>query len=78
MTYDSAIAQLATQPAGGRVLGDVLRALLEDTHPDGFGADDIVVVIGNLLLGEVPGRRSWGRHRGVGRRLCGDPHPQTG
>src|SRR5262245_21228258 len=35
-TYDSAIAQLTTQPAAGRVLGDVLRSMLEDTHPDGF------------------------------------------
>jgi hypothetical protein len=45
-TYDSAIAQLATQPSGGRVLGDVLRSLLEDTHPDGFNSDDITFVIG--------------------------------
>jgi hypothetical protein len=45
-TYDSATAQLATQPAGGRVLGDVLRSLLEDTHPDGLGSDDITLVIG--------------------------------
>jgi len=40
-TYDRVIAQLATQPAGGRVLGDVLRSLLEDTHPDGFDSADI-------------------------------------
>lgn len=45
-TYDRAIAQLATQPAGGRVLGDVLRSLLEDTHPNGFSSDDITLVIG--------------------------------
>ena len=45
-TYDRAIAQLATQPAGGRVLGDVLRALLEDTHPDGFSSEDITLVVG--------------------------------
>jgi len=38
--------QLATQPAGGRVLGDVLRSLLEDTHPDGLNSDDITLVIG--------------------------------
>jgi hypothetical protein len=44
-TYDSATAQLATQPAGGRVLGDVLRSLLEDTHPDGLSSDDITLVI---------------------------------
>ncbi len=45
-TYDSAVARLATQPAAGRVLGDVLRSLLEDTHPEGLGSDDITVVIG--------------------------------
>jgi hypothetical protein len=33
VTYDRAIARLASEPAGGRVLGDVLRSLLEDTHP---------------------------------------------
>ncbi len=44
--YDSAIARLATQPAGGRVLADVLRSLLEDTHPDGLNSDDITLVIG--------------------------------
>jgi hypothetical protein len=44
--YAAAIAQLTTQPAGGRVLGDVLRSLLEDTHPDGFDSDDITLVIG--------------------------------
>jgi hypothetical protein len=45
-TYDSATARLATQPAGGRVLGDVLRSLLEDTHPDGLDSDDITLVVG--------------------------------
>lgn len=45
-TYDRAIAQLTIQPAAGRVLGDVLRSLLEDTHPDGLDADDITLVIG--------------------------------
>jgi hypothetical protein len=45
-TYDSATARLATQPAGGRVLGDVLRSLLEDTHPDGLNSDDITLVVG--------------------------------
>jgi hypothetical protein len=45
-TYDSATARLATQPAGGRVLGDVLRSLLEDTHPDGLDSNDITLVIG--------------------------------
>jgi hypothetical protein len=44
--YDSATARLATQPTGGRVLGDVLRSLLEDTHPDGLTSDDITLVIG--------------------------------
>jgi hypothetical protein len=44
--YESATAQLTAQPAGGRVLGDLLRALLEDTHPDGFASDDITAVIG--------------------------------
>ena len=45
-TYESATAQLATKPIGGRVLGDVLRSLLEDTHPDGLNSDDITLVIG--------------------------------
>lgn len=45
-TYDSATAQLTTQPTGGRVLGDVLRSLLEDTHPDGLNSDDITLVVG--------------------------------
>jgi hypothetical protein len=44
--YVAATAELATQPAGGRVLGDLLRSLLEDTHPDGLGSDDIALVIG--------------------------------
>lgn len=44
--YDTATARLATEPAGGRLLGDVLRALLEDLHPDGLDSDDITVVIG--------------------------------
>jgi hypothetical protein len=44
--YDRAIARLATQPAGGRVLGDMLRSLLEDTHPDGFTSEDITLVVG--------------------------------
>jgi hypothetical protein len=46
VTYDCATAQLATQPNGGRVLGDVLRSLLEDTHPNGLNSEDITVVIG--------------------------------
>ena len=45
-TYDRATARLATQPTGGRVLGDVLRSLLEDTHPDGLDSEDITLVIG--------------------------------
>ena len=45
-TYDGATARLATQPAGGRVLGDVLRSLLEDTHPDGLNSDDVTLVVG--------------------------------
>ncbi len=45
-TYDDASARLADQPAGGRVLGDVLRSLLEDIHSDGFTSDDMVLVIG--------------------------------
>jgi len=47
--YDSATAQLATQPIGGSVLGDVLRSLLEDTHPDGLNSDDITLLIGRCL-----------------------------
>jgi hypothetical protein len=45
-TYDRAIARLTTQPAAGRVLGDMLRSLLEDTHPDGLDSDDVTLVIG--------------------------------
>jgi hypothetical protein len=45
-TYHRTIAQLTIQPAAGRVLGDVLRSLLEDTHPDGIDSDDITLVIG--------------------------------
>jgi hypothetical protein len=52
-TYDRAIAQLATQPAGGRALGDVLRSLLEDTHPDGFNSDDITLVVGRCYRATV-------------------------
>ena len=48
--YDTVTAQLAALltavPAGGRVLGDVLRSLLEDTHPDGLTSDDITLLIG--------------------------------
>jgi hypothetical protein len=52
-TYDNATARLATQPAGGRVLGDVLRSLLEDTHPDGLSSDDITVAIGRCYRAAV-------------------------
>src|SRR5215212_3641197 len=51
--YESAIAQLAMQPAGGRVLGDVLRSLLEDTHPDGFTSDDITLLVGRCYRAAV-------------------------
>jgi len=51
--YDSATARLATQPTGGRVLGDVLRSLLEDTHPDGLNSDDITLVIGRCYRAAV-------------------------
>lgn len=44
--YDTVAAQLATQPLGGRVLGDVLRSLLEDTHHDGLDSEDITLVAG--------------------------------
>jgi hypothetical protein len=45
-SYDRTIARLTTHPAAGRVLGDVLRSLLEDIHPDGFDSDDISLVVG--------------------------------
>jgi hypothetical protein len=51
--YDSSTARLATQPAGGRVLGDVLRSLLEDTHPDGFASEDITLVVGRCYRAAV-------------------------
>jgi hypothetical protein len=58
--YDSAIARLAAHPDGGRVLGDLLRALLEDTHPEGFDSDDVAVVTGRCYAAAVawlpPGR----------------------
>lgn len=44
--YDTVTTLLATQPAGGRVLGDLLRSLLEDGHPDGITSDDITLTIG--------------------------------
>jgi hypothetical protein len=52
-SYDRAIAELAIRPAGGRVLGDVLRSLLEDTHPDGFSSDDITLVVGRCYRAAV-------------------------
>ncbi|HKT03637.1 MAG TPA: hypothetical protein VJT31_29265 [Rugosimonospora sp.] len=52
-SYDRATAQLTAQPAGGRVLADVLRSLLEDTHPDGFDADDITLVVGRCYRAAV-------------------------
>lgn len=51
--YDSAIGRLAAHPDGGRVLGDLLRALLEDTHPEGFDSDDVAVVTGRCYAGAV-------------------------
>jgi hypothetical protein len=45
-TYEGAIAELTSQPIAGRVLGDLLRSLLEDTHPEGLDSDDITLVIG--------------------------------
>ena len=51
--YDRAIAQLVTEPAGGRVLGDVLRSMLEDTHPDGLSSDDITLVVGRCYRAAV-------------------------
>jgi hypothetical protein len=42
--YGGAVARLATVPAAGRVLGDVLRSVLEDTHPDGLDSADITLV----------------------------------
>lgn len=44
--YDYTTARLVDHPSGGRVLGDVLRLLLEDTHPDGVDSDDITLLIG--------------------------------
>jgi hypothetical protein len=48
------------QAADGRVLGDLLRALLEDTHPEGFDSDDVAVVTGRCYAAAVawlpPGR----------------------
>jgi len=51
--YEGAVAGLATLPMGGRVLGDLLRALLEDTHPDGFTSDDITQVVGRCYRAAV-------------------------
>jgi hypothetical protein len=52
-TYDRAITRLITQPAAGRVLGDMLRSLLEDTHPDGFDSHDIALVVGRCYRAAV-------------------------
>jgi hypothetical protein len=35
------------------VLGDVLRSLLEDTHPNGFNSDDITLVVGRCYRAAV-------------------------
>jgi hypothetical protein len=51
--YDRAIVQLTTQPAAGHVLGDLLRSLLEDIHPDGFDSDDITLVVGRCYRAAV-------------------------
>ena len=52
-TYDRAIAQLTTQPAAGRVLGDLLRSMLEDVHPNGFDSDDITLQVGRCYRSAV-------------------------
>jgi hypothetical protein len=52
-TYERAVARLTTQPAGGRVLGDVLRSLLEDTRSDGLESDDITLVVGRCYRAAV-------------------------
>jgi hypothetical protein len=44
--YDTAITQLATHPIAGRVVGDLLRLLLEDLHPDGLDSADIALAVG--------------------------------
>ena len=44
--YEDRTAQLAARPISGRVLGDVLRSLLEDTHPEGFSSEDITLLTG--------------------------------
>ena len=52
-TYDRAIVRLTTQPAAGRVLGDLVRALLEDVHPNGFDSDDITHLVGRCYRAAV-------------------------
>jgi hypothetical protein len=44
--YRNAVALLTSRPAAGRILGDLLRLLLEDAHPDGFASEDVTLVVG--------------------------------
>lgn len=43
--YERAVGRLVGQPAAGRLLGDIVRALLEEANPDGLDADDISAVL---------------------------------
>lgn len=54
--YESAAAAVVALPPvpTGRVLAAVVRALLEDQHPDGLDGDDIRVVLGDCLRATLP------------------------
>jgi hypothetical protein len=53
--YQDAAAEVTALPADqtGVVLGGVVRALLEDQHPDGLDRDDISLVLSRCYQGAV-------------------------
>jgi len=54
--YEAAAAAVAALPAvqSGRVIGAVVRSLLEDQHPDGLDGDDIRAVLAGCLGATLP------------------------
>ncbi len=53
--YEAAVAELAALPPdqAGQVLGAVVRALLEEQHPDGLDSDDIQTVLSRCYRGAI-------------------------
>lgn len=56
--FDDAAAQLATldRERVGIVLGFVIRALIEQRHPDGLDGDDIRALLAECVRGALPWR----------------------